>query len=65
MNDAPNVVLRAALTKVLTEWGIDALTSDPPHGWRCEYPESYGQGPCDCIDRLLDDLVASVFEAGE
>lgn len=63
-DEAPNVGLRAAFAKVLTDWGIDALTSDPPHGWRCEYPESYGKGPCDCVSRLLDDFVEAVYISG-
>lgn len=47
---------RERLAKVISDWGIDALTSNPPHGWRCEYPETYGKGPCRCVDQLLDDL---------
>ena len=48
---------RAAIRKTLVEWGIEGNLGDV-HGWRCQYPDIYGQ--CDCVDRLIVDLMAAL-----
>ena len=48
---------RTAIRKALSEWGIEGNLGDV-HGWRCQYPDIYGQ--CDCVDRLIADLMAAL-----
>ena len=57
---APEDDLRAALRKVLTDWGLNAITADPPHSWRCQYPQLRDQVICGHVDDLLDDLCEAV-----
>lgn len=33
------------------------------HSWRCSWPDIYGE--CDCLDRLVADLVAVMQEVAE
>lgn len=52
--------LTAAVERVLRESGLtdhpDQNTSSDIHGWRCSYPDRYGE--CDCFQDLRDSLVA-------
>lgn len=34
--------------------------SDGIHGWRCEYPDMYGQ--CACFDGVVQDLMEFIRE---
>jgi hypothetical protein len=54
------------IRQVLTDWGIDAVSSAPDYGihsWRCAYyldvDPAKGGGACDCVDRLVADLVVA------
>jgi hypothetical protein len=42
--------------KVLVEWGCEPGAS--PHGWRCEYPERYGD--CDCLNEMANDVLRAL-----
>ena len=56
------MTLRERLLKALQDNAADVVENQGLHGWRCQYPEAYGA--CDCVERLLDDLVsASVNDA--
>ncbi len=57
---ADPVGLREAIVRELKAWGLDDVQADPPHGWRCQYPDSYGGGPCDCFDTLVNDVAGAV-----
>ena len=48
---------RERLRRVLDASGATSTANQGLHSWRCEYPDSYGDGPCDCVDLLLDDLL--------
>lgn len=53
--------LRARINQVLIEYGMGGegvFEAFELHSWRCYYPDIYG--PCDCITRLLDDMVKAV-----
>ena len=53
--------LRAKLNQVLIEYGMGGegiVEAFELHSWRCYYPDIYE--PCDCIKRLLDDMVEAV-----
>jgi hypothetical protein len=53
-----------ALRPAMVANGLDDPESNQSyHGWRCKYPESYGNGPCDCFDRLVNDLAAALLRA--
>jgi len=54
--------LREKLHGVLIAYAIEVYENQGLHSWRCEYYEKI-DGPCDCVDRLLDDLVAAVQES--
>jgi hypothetical protein len=54
----------AALRPAMVAQGLDDPESNQSyHGWRCKYPESYGQRPCDCFDVLVKDLAAALLRA--
>lgn len=50
--------LRQEFLKVLASNGIMGIAPSSIHSWRCEYPDQYG--PCQCVEDLLDDLMAVV-----
>lgn len=51
------MTLEERITKVLAENGI-AGNGGELHGWRCAYPERYGE--CDCLATLVAELVVAV-----
>ena len=55
--DVARAAVRAALLAALEANGATGFENLGLHGWRCQYPDSYGDGPCDCVEILLDDLV--------
>lgn len=46
---------REALAKMLIREG--AAPGGSVHSWRCDYPDIYG--PCDCVEQLADEILAS------
>lgn len=59
--DGPFDPLRDAVRQVLIEHAVDAKENQGLHGWRCQYPDSYG--PCTCFEELVSALtdVISTF----
>ena len=51
--------LRAMFRTALEENAVTDPVNQGLHGWRCKYPEAYG--PCQCVDDLIEDLVAVVI----
>jgi len=54
---APDTRLRERLRAVLDDNCATSTANQGLHSWRCEYPD-LREGPCRCVDLLLDDLVA-------
>ena len=50
--------LATALRRVLAENGISG-NHDGLHGWRCAYPDRYGE--CSCVDELVSEIVACIL----
>jgi len=48
--------MREEILRVLTEQGLGEVDGSI-HSWRCNYPDSYGEGPCTCLNDLVDALV--------
>ena len=53
----------AAIRKVLADWGLDAPTAAPPHGWRCQYPKLSDPATCGHVDRLVANIMVAVSDA--
>ena len=61
MTETAPADLRTKLNQVLIEYGMGGegkVEAFELHSWRCYYPDLHG--PCDCITRLLDDMVKAV-----
>jgi len=51
MTETVEMVVR----QVLIEHGVDVVDNQGLHGWRCQYPDSYGA--CSCFDDLVVEMV--------
>ena len=56
----PALDVERRVRQVITDWGLDLPTSDPPHGWRCQHPELSDPATCGHVDELVGDLVAAL-----
>lgn len=53
--------LKDVIEKVLRDHAVESTANQGLHGWRCQYPQHYGD--CRCFQELVDALDKAVAKA--